>query len=235
MTIQALAGIGMLLLIQKRMTERLLKPIMIFSAICGVIGMAGFSRSTELWHFYLFAILLGVCMSGLTSTPCTVLITNWFGPKVRGVALSLVFGGTSLGCMAVMPILNWIVVSYGWRTAYLVIAVATLVICVPLVLLFAKWSPESKGIARMGNDEAEPKISKEEEIQGVPFHTGIWKVSTWLMFLSGALVVVASVNVLLHTQTFLVMNGYSSTFGANICIGFNWITLSRLYRDRCYL
>ena len=28
--------------------------------------------------------------------------------------------------------------------------------------------------------------------------------------------VVASVNVLLHTQTFLVMNGYSSTFGANI-------------------
>ena len=51
MTIQALAGIGMLLLIQKRMTERLLKPIMIFSAICGVIGMAGFSRSTELWHF----------------------------------------------------------------------------------------------------------------------------------------------------------------------------------------
>ena len=100
MTIQSLAAIIVLLVIQKNMTQKMIKPIMIVSAVCGAAGMFGFSRSTELWHFYLFAVLLGICMSGLTSTPCTVLVTNWFGTKVRGVALSLVFGGTSLGCMA---------------------------------------------------------------------------------------------------------------------------------------
>ncbi|MCB6993940.1 MFS transporter [bacterium 210820-DFI.6.37] len=214
MTIQSLAGIATLLVIQKKMTQKSLKPIMIISAICGAIGMIGFSRSTELWHFYMFAILLGVCMSGLTSTPCTVLATNWFGPKVRGVALSLIFGGTSLGCMIIMPILNMIVVSHGWRMAYVVIAIA-LLICVPLVLIFAKWSPESRGISRMGDVENEVVI-EEKDKKGIPFNIGIRKVSTWLMFLSGALLVVASVNVLLHTPTFLVMNGYSATFGANI-------------------
>ncbi len=217
MTIQSLASIAVLLLVQKRMTENMIKPIMIVSAICGAIGMFGFSRSTELWHFYLFAIPLGICMSGLTSTPCTVLVTNWFGAKARGVALSLVFGGTSLGCMAVMPILNQIVLHFGWRTAYLSIAIALLVICVPLTLAFAKWSPETKGIARMGDSaESEAPALSEADKPGIPFSVGIRKVSTWMMFLSGALLVVASVNVLLHTQTFLIMNGYSATFGGNI-------------------
>lgn len=217
MTIQSLASILVLLLIQKRMTEKMIKPIMIVSAVCGAIGMVGFSKSTELWHFYLFAILLGICMSGLTSTPCTVLVTNWFGTKARGVALSLVFGGTSLGCMAVMPILNQIVLNMGWRTAYLSIAIALIVVCVPLVLAFAKWSPESKGITRMGDSaEGEASALVEADRPGIPFRIGIRKVSTWTMFLSGSLLVVASVNVLLHTQTFLVMNGYSPTFGGNI-------------------
>ncbi|MCI9595831.1 MAG: MFS transporter [Firmicutes bacterium] len=217
MTIQSLASIIVLLLVQKRMTENMIKPIMIISAICGAVGMFGFSRSTELWHFYLFAIPLGICMSGLTSTPCTVLVTNWFGAKARGVALSLVFGGTSLGCMAIMPILNQTVLNLGWRTAYLSIAIALIVICVPLVLAFAKWSPESKGIARMGDGaESEASVLLEQDKPGIPFRIGIRKVSTWMMFLSGSLLVVASVNVLLHTQTFLVMNGYSPTFGGNI-------------------
>lgn len=216
MTIQSLAAIIVLLVIQKNMTQKMIKPIMIVSAVCGAAGMFGFSRSTELWHFYLFAVLLGICMSGLTSTPCTVLVTNWFGTKVRGVALSLVFGGTSLGCMAVMPILNQIVLKMGWRTAYLAIGIALLVICIPLVLAFAKWDPASKGIKRMGDVEGEEIAEQGQTKEGVPFHIGIKKISTWMMFLSGALLVVASVNVLLHTQTFLVMNGYSATFGGNI-------------------
>ncbi|MCI6821624.1 MAG: MFS transporter [Clostridiales bacterium] len=217
MTIQSLASIAVLLIVQKRMTEKMIRPIMIISALCGAAGMIGFSRSTELWHFYLFSVLLGICMSGLTSTPCTVLVTNWFGPKVRGVALSLVFGGTSLGCMIVMPILNQIVLRMGWRTAYMVIAAALIVICIPLVLAFAKWSPESMGIARMGEiDQSEKTQISEPEKEGITFSVGIRKVSTWLMFLSGALLVIASVNVLLHTQTFLIQNGFSATFGGNI-------------------
>ncbi len=217
MTIQSLASIGMLLLIQKRMTSKMIKPIMIFSAICGAIGMFGFSRSYELWQFYLFAVFLGICMGGLTSTPCTVLITNWFGAKARGVALSFVFGGTSLGCMAVMPILNQIVLTQGWRTAYLVIAIALLVLCIPLILAFAKWNPKSMGLTRMGEETKEENPEKVQQIKtGIPFRAGIKKISTWLMFLSGALLVIASVNVLLHTQTFLIMNGYSATVGGNI-------------------
>ncbi|MDO4869975.1 MAG: MFS transporter [Bacillota bacterium] len=217
MTIQGLASIGALLIVQKMMTPKMLKPIMLIGAIAGIIGMFGFSRATELWHFYVFAIFLGICMSLLTSTPCAVLATNWFGPKIRGVALSLIFGGTSLGCMAVMPILNQIVIHAGWRMAYMIIALALLIICIPLVIIFAKWGPESKGIKRIGDyEEGEEAALPQSEGKGIPFSEGIKKPSTWLMFLSGAVLVVASVNVLLHTQTFLVMNGYSATFGGNL-------------------
>lgn len=218
MTVQSVASIVFLLIIQKQITEKKLKPIMIISAVCGALGFVGFSQSTELWQFYAFAILLGICFSGLTATPCTVLANNWFGSKVKGVALSLIFGGTSIGTMLTLPLLNYISLTFGWRFAYLFIAGGLLIICIPLVLIFAVWSPKNKGITRMGETEEELKVETEEK-PGIPFHIGRKKVSTWIMFLSGTLLVIASVNILIHTQTYLVMNGYSPIFSGNVVSG----------------
>lgn len=216
MTIHSLSMIVILFLVQNKINEKMIRPLMTIGCVLGAIGMIGFSRATELWHFYIFSILLGFCMSFVSTVPLTVLITNWFGPKVRGLALSIIFGGPSIGNMILIPVLNKIVISSGWRTGYFAIAMA-LLICIPLILIFVKWSPEKMGISRMGDlDEADTVIIKESEKAGIPFSIGIRKISTWLMFLSGALLVVASVNVLLHTQTFLVLNGYSATFGGNI-------------------
>lgn len=120
MTISSLANIGALLVVQKLMTEKYLKTIMIIGCVLGAIGMVGFAFATKLWHFYAFSVLLGICMGLVSSTPCSVLANNWFGPKIRGLALSLIFGGTSLGCMAIMPILNQIVIHVSWKAAYLV-------------------------------------------------------------------------------------------------------------------
>ena len=184
-------------------------------ALLGALGFFGFSRATELWHFYLFSIPMGICFGGLTATPVSVLVNNWFGPKCRGFAMALVFSGTSVVCMGLIPLVNYIVAVSGWRTAYLFVCLGLIVICIPMVLLFAVWSPAEKGLRQMGEAE-EAQTSVVAELPGIAFKDGIKRPSTWLFFLSGALIVLGSAAMLTHTQTFLIMIGYSPAFSANV-------------------
>lgn len=214
-SILSLTSIIYLFVVSKFYNARTIKPIMLVCAVLGAVGFFGFSRATELWHFYLFAVPMGICFGGLTATPASVLVNNWFGPKCRGFAMALVFSGTSVLCMGFIPLVNYIISAQGWRAAYLFVALGLLIICIPMVLLFAVWSPAEKGLKQMGKAEQE-QASDTARLPGIPFKEGLKKPSTWLLFLSGALVVLGSSAMLTHTQAFLVMTGYSPVFSANM-------------------
>ncbi|MCB6993625.1 MFS transporter [bacterium 210820-DFI.6.37] len=215
-TIMSLTSILYLTIFSKFYNVKTIKPIMTVCALLGAVGFFGFSRATELWHFYLFAIPMGICFGGLTATPSSVLVNNWFGPKCRGLAMALVFSGTSVVCMGLIPLVNYIVAASGWRTAYLFICLGLIVICVPMILLFAVWSPAQKGLKQMGETENIPAAEDSAKRSGIAFKDGIKRPSTWLFFISGALIVLGSAAMLTHTQTFLIMTGYSPVFAANV-------------------
>lgn len=214
-TIMSLTSVLYLAIASKFYNPKTLKPIMVACAICGAIGFFGFSRATEVWHFYLFAVPMGICFGGLTATPASVLINNWFGPRCRGRAMAFVFSGTSVVCMGLIPLFNYIVTVFGWRTAYLIICLALIIICIPMVLGFAVWSPEQKGIMQMGRLEKE-ETEVSGELPGISFKEGLKRPSTWMFFISGALVVLGSAAMLTHTQTFLIMTGFDPVFSANV-------------------
>jgi MFS family permease len=217
-TIMSLTSIAYLTIASRFYNARTIRPILLVCAVLGAVGFFGFSRATELWHFYVFAMPMGICFGGMTATPASVLVSNWFGPKCKGFAMGLFFSGTSVLAMLLIPLMNKIVSTSGWRIAYFGIAISLIVICIPLILLLAKWSPDVKGIRRMGDEQGSRDVAASE-LTGIAFKQGLKRVSTWLMFLSGTLVVVASSAMLTHTQTFLVMSGYSPAFSANVMSG----------------
>ncbi len=217
-TIMSVTSILYLFFASKHYNAKTVKPIMLVCALLGAAAFFGFSRATELWHFYLFAVPMGICFGGLTATPCSVLVNNWFGGKCKGLALGLVFSGTSVLAMGLIPLINHITMTMGWRMAYTLIAAGLLVICVPLVLIFVTWSPSQKGLTRMGELEEEITTDSTEK-KGMPFSVARKRASTWLMFFSGTLLVIASSAMLTHTQAFLQMSGYSPTFAANVMSG----------------
>lgn len=215
-TIMSVTAIIFLLIFSKIFSRNTIKKIMIVSCLCGIAGFIGFATSQSLIQFYIFSVLLGVCFGGLTTTPSTLLVSNWFGVKMRGKALGILFGGNSILVMLIMPVLNIIIQSFGWRTTYFVLAGALLVICLPLILKFAIWSPESVGQKRMGDaSEEEQNAVSAEQLPGISFKDGLKRPSTWLVFLSGTLLVIPSSAILVHSQPFMIMNGYSATFAAN--------------------
>lgn len=214
LTIMSAASIIFLLIFSKIFSRRTIKKIMICSCISGIIGFIGFATSQSLLQFYIFAVFLGICFGGLTTTPSTLLLSNWFGMELRGKALGILFGGNSLLVMGVIPILNLLIQNLGWRIAYGCLAGVLLIVCLPLILKLAIWSPEDVGQVRMGDREETESDTKE--LTGLTFQEGLKKPAAWLIFLSGTLLTLPSGAILVHSPPFLIMNGYSATFAANV-------------------
>ena len=64
--------------------------------------------------------LLGVGEAG-NYPACVKLVAEWFPPEERSLASGIFNSGASIGAIIAPPLLAWIVLSAGWRTAFAVV------------------------------------------------------------------------------------------------------------------
>lgn len=208
-TIFSVVSIIALLVLTKWMTRKYIKKIMVIAGICGGLSFIGFAMAQSLIHFYLFAIPMGFCFGCFTLAPLTILVSNWFGSRIKGTIMGLMF--STVTTMIMINIMNAIILHFGWRATFWFVAIMLLVLCVPLTIVFIKWSPEELGISRMGDTEEDIAANNSEEgYAGITFKEGLKKPSTWMLFISGALLVICSSSLLVHSVTFLTLHGFSA-------------------------
>lgn len=211
LTVMSLTGILTLLIISKFLTAKNIKKIMIAAAFAGIISFIGFAAAGSLIWFYIFAVPQGFCFAAFTMTPCQILVSNWFGEKARGRAMSLFLTGMSLITVVLMNGLNYIILSLGWRAGYITLA-ACIAFCLLIALKVISWSPEEKGLKRIGDlDENELAAASAVEVNGISFTEALKKPITWLAFISCTLAVIASSSMLTHGIPTMVMAGQSQT------------------------
>lgn len=110
------------------------RVILVLVSLVAVVGL-GLSRLSSLWQLYLlFGVLYGVGTS--LSPAATSLIAQWF-QKRRGIAFSLAPTGHMIGAALLVPVAAALMVQYGWRTAWLSMAIATVAIGLPVVWIAA--------------------------------------------------------------------------------------------------
>jgi MFS family permease len=122
--------------------------------LVGVCVMAaGFFLMTQvaaLWQFYaVFGSLVAVgsvMMGGLAGS---TLVARWFVER-RGTALGISAMGVSLSGMVMAPVATQLIEGIGWRGAYLVYGVVTLVLSLPVIWLLVVNRPEDLGLAPDG-------------------------------------------------------------------------------------
>lgn len=211
-SILSVANIVTLFFISKKMNKSNIKKIMLITGCLGVLSYVGFSFCKEIWQFYLLSVPMGICFGACTMTPCTILISNWFGPMVRGRAMSFYMAGLSLIGMGIINVLNYVVVNWGWRGGYIFCA-AGIAVCIPVMAKLAVWSPADKGIERMGEGEELEKLETAHrgQLPGYTFAEGIRKPAVWAVLISCILLVLASSADLQHGLPTLVMAGYTPT------------------------
>jgi len=103
----------------------------------------------EPWQLYLtLGALVGGGVNCLAYTGQSLYLTNWFVRR-RGLALSIAFSGVGVGSVIVLPWLQSLIASAGWRTACWALGIIVLGVLVPTNLLL-KRRPEDLGLAPDG-------------------------------------------------------------------------------------
>jgi MFS family permease len=114
----------------------------------GVLLMAGglwlSSRATSLSDLLLsYGLIEGVGLGITGLGPVASVIASWTTPAQRGRALGIAFAGTGLGSLFFVPLANRLIDAFGWREAYLALALVCLFILLPLMAFGLRRSPPS--------------------------------------------------------------------------------------------
>jgi sugar phosphate permease len=178
----------------------------VMAAGVGMVGVGSIllSRSESLSHFYAVYAAAGVGQGAATIIPISLVITNWFSAK-RGKALGIVMTGTGLSAMVMVPVTTWIVVTWGWRTSYLIMGYVMLLV-VPLILLFIRTRPSDVGLLPDGG-----KVRNEAPavVDGLTAPEAFKTPAFWLigcMMLLGGLV---AMGIGVHLMPYLTDIGYA--------------------------
>lgn len=122
--------------------------LVIFNSIAA-LSFVGFSFATQVYHFYIFGVLMGVGMVGGSLIPVSILITNWFNEK-RGLCLGIALAGSGFGGAILSPFINWVITAYSWRVGYLSLSAMIFIVLLPLAIFVIKFTPADKGLLPLG-------------------------------------------------------------------------------------
>lgn len=128
--------------------------VMSVGAALAGLGFISAGRSNTLEGLLFSVLLLGVGLGASTWLPASLIIANWFGER-RGTALGVATAGMEAGGMAMTYTAGYIIANHGWRAAYSFLAIPTLVIVMPLLLIVARTRPPAaagKSVADSARD-----------------------------------------------------------------------------------
>lgn len=207
-TILLLVSIGVTAYYGKRMAKGNVKRIVVISALVAAAGYVIFAMAKFLYMFYFGAIFLGVGFSNCTVLPLSIILNNWFGGKVRGTAMGFCFVGSGVGGLVILPLLNSVISSSGWRTGYLVLAVLFGVVAA-MALIFLVKTPEQRGFVRMGETLAETQKESTGEARGMVVREALKTPMFWMIAASATLTTFGSTAILFNSAPFFIDCGFS--------------------------
>lgn len=141
------------------------------------VGVALCSLAAAQWQFFLFyggIAAIGLSLAGWT--PLTAIVSNWFVKK-RGLAIGILAAGFG-GSLISAPIAQFLISSFSWQKAYIIVGVFPVVIIVPLCGLLIRRSPQEKGLLPDGAPQKPPRPKDSDEPQTVE---GKWAATTWTL------------------------------------------------------
>lgn len=108
-------------------------------------GVALCSQASAQWQFYLlYGVVASLGLSIAGWTPVVAIVSNWF---VQRRALCMGVLGAGFGTSLVFAyVAQFLIVNFGWRSAYIAIGAVATAIIVPLAILFMRARPSDMGL-----------------------------------------------------------------------------------------
>src|SRR5690606_34518177 len=103
------------------------RSVILVGAILTTLTYLLLATTSTLWQWYLYQAINAVFRQMMFFIPFQALVSRWFDRK-RGLALSVLATGFSMGGFIVVPIMGLVIDRFDWDGSFIVSAVATAVI-----------------------------------------------------------------------------------------------------------
>src|SRR6267142_2249007 len=174
-------------------------------AIClFALDVAAIGQSTTLPMFIALTALTGVTGAAQSPIGYVKSIASHFDRR-RGLAIGIAMSGIGIGTALIPQFAQWLIGSFGWRTAYLGLGLAVVAVALPSVLLLLR-EPIGDRVSGAAGASA-TGIDLAEAIRGRSF---------WRIALAVLLVSVAVNGLLVHAVPLLVERGWSPSAAAKV-------------------
>jgi len=153
----------------------------------------------------------------------SIFLPNWF-VRHRGLAVGIAFAGVGIGGITILPALQSVIDSYGWRQASLGLAGLIVAVVIPLNLLFQRNHPSDMGLEPDGG-----RAGSERPAAGGTYDTIVdrdwtaveWTVAKavrtsrfWYVFTGFFAALFVWYAIQAHQTKFLIEAGFDAGFAA---------------------
>ncbi|MCH8062104.1 MAG: MFS transporter [Chloroflexi bacterium] len=115
-----------------------MRYILASAGIVAAIGLSLMGIVNAAWQIILFyGVIYAIGNAGTSTAIIGVLIVRWF-ERGRGIATSAAVSGNAVGQLVIIALLASLLAIAGWRTTYVVLGIANLVILVPVALILIR-------------------------------------------------------------------------------------------------
>ncbi len=212
---------GLLGILMGALTDKYGPRIVI--AVGGLSGGLGYlliSQTDALWQLYVGFGVMIAASTGATWTPITATVARWFNEK-RVLALGIVTAGIGVGQMLIPPLAALLIEGFGWRTAYIIMAVTVGVIVISAAIP-ARRSPQDMGLLPDGKTGVGSTAARKDAPTG-PMVTKEWSYGEaartpafWLLAAINAVVAATLYMIGMHIAAHATDIGIAATSAAVI-------------------
>jgi len=122
------------------------KKVMLFGGVVATIAFLILWAMQSLWMLYAAYLLMGLGMGCFAQVPSSYVVSQWFTKK-RGTAIGIMSLGVGIGGLVGSPLTGgYLIPNLGWRTTFLVFAIACAAIVIPIALFVIKTKPSEMGL-----------------------------------------------------------------------------------------
>ncbi len=228
-SITTLTAIFASLVMGKLIDTRSSRVLGSFAVVVCALDLVAFSFVQQLWQVYVLCFIAGLVVLSGTRLLISVLITNWFTLK-RGLAVSIALAGSGVGGVILAPVTSGIIEASGWRPAFLVLALITLVAALPIPAIMFRNRPKDVGLEPYGAHAVEAE--REDRSPDVPVKVAVgWanarkSAAFWVLVVGFVMMGVTNGAVIINTISNLtsvtiggvvyVTGGHDAAWAANV-------------------
>ena len=173
--------------------------VMFLMGCCCAAAFYMMSVSTQVWHWYIAALFLGVGMS-CTAMIVPIVLSNWFHSH-KGLVVGLSMSASGVGGALYSPISSQLIQNFGWRTTAVITGTIGFIM-VTLGSLGFYITPEKLGLKPYG-EKAEAKAPEQAGKEAQDYQVPGW-------------VFIAALFALLTVNSYTQLNNQIPTFARSI-------------------